>query len=342
MKLLQSLSLCAAFAAWSISCIPKPSQDSEILDMPKKNPQAKDKSSWVAYLYTGKLPQLKRTGQNKIHINISTKGLTTRVTGFLSEKVSSLPAHVKKTGTVDAAGHEEVVIVYPVAIGKQLSCWVTRDISNYQHKDCTALYRDKIVAYPFNPNGMQSGDEAWGGFPFLQYSSRAHAFHGPISDTDFQKQKYWRLKRGPVSLGCSRMQGEHVVELSHLIGVPMRKPVKSYKENPITITGLDINVTEDYDRMPAKWSNAELRGKYVDVNYPASPSESDKNKPDRVPDPVLASRKFPTKTYVFPTWDAKTLPNQVCEHQYALQKQTGVWKTLYEKWLDVIEVCPPT
>lgn len=148
--------------------------------------------------------------------------------GFLSEKVSSLPAHIKKTGAVDATGHEEVVVVYPIAIGKELRTWVTRDNSNYQNKTTETLYRDHIVAYPFNPSGMPSGGESWGGFPFLEYSSRNHAFHGPITDTEFQKQKYWHLRRGPVSLGCSRMQGEHVVELSHLIGVPIRKPVKSW------------------------------------------------------------------------------------------------------------------
>jgi len=63
--------------------------------------------------------------------------------------------------------------------------------------------------------------EHWGGFPFLNYhehgASRCHGPIGLVEDFDAGPQSHqdWRLVRERISLGCNRMQGEHILELTH-------------------------------------------------------------------------------------------------------------------------------
>src|SRR5690606_3555134 len=82
------------------------------------------------------------------------------------------------------------------------------------------------------------------------------AFHGPITSADGE----WKLIRGPVSHGCNRMQGEHAVELAHLLGIDMTTKVWSgdtiFRDRKIPVRVL---VGE-----PDTWE-----GQDVDVSYPA-------------------------------------------------------------------------
>lgn len=132
----------------------------------------------------------------------------------------------------------KVAVVYPIATGESVNSQGTS-------------YTIERVA-PWVPTSSKA---AWGGFPFIPYD-RGIAFHGPIAATDGE----WKLIRGPVSHGCNRMQGEHVVELAHLIGVDMTTTVHTGD----SVTGLDVPVT--VLRKPDEW-----KGQLVDVDYPAQP-----------------------------------------------------------------------
>src|SRR5205085_2061351 len=117
----------------------------------------------------------------------------------------------------------------------------------------------RLFAASYVPNDDKA---TWGGFPFMTYSpGRGLAFHGPISAVwdNALGEWTWRLLRGPVSHGCNRMQGEHVVELANLLGMDMTKPQPNGKsftlETPVTIaTAYDV-----------------FGGQLVDVDYPVQP-----------------------------------------------------------------------
>jgi hypothetical protein len=199
------------------------------------------------WFYAGPIPQL-----DDPNVTASMKGHTAHVTGTLpaGTVLPDLP-HVK---TKPDGGKIRVDIVYPIATarpGKSNS----RPGSYSFHA---------VRAY--RPNGMaftvSEGEHfvTWGGFPFVAYNGGI-AFHGPITDTDNEADgntNVWFLKRGTVSGGCNRMMGEHVVELTHVIGINMRK---IYKPNdPIRpTTTADVKVIADYDT---------YNGKFIDVDYP--------------------------------------------------------------------------
>ena len=133
-------------------------------------------------------------------------------------------------------GRTKIAVVYPIATGAE----VNSQPASY------SIER----ASPWVP----SDDHAtWGGFPFIPFN-RGIAFHGPITAQDGQ----WKLLRGPVSHGCQRMQGEHVVELASLIGVDMTTHVHS----GASVAGLSVPVT--VLRTTDTW-----KGMNVDVDYPA-------------------------------------------------------------------------
>ncbi len=211
------------------------------------------------WIYNGPLPAL----QN-VAITVSLKGHTARVSGDLPAAFSGkLPWYVK---TEAVAGKTRATIVYPVATGATAS---SNGPGAYQ----------TIFGIAYVPTTDKA---AWGGFPFLKYhATRGLALHGPITAKDGE----WKLLRGPVSHGCNRMQGEHVVELAHILGMKMNVPHKSSEKFTI---GVKVNVIADYDL----WA-----GKYVDVDYPA-----------------LSTVKRPPadKSVVFPTWKSQDLPRVVC------------------------------
>ncbi len=241
------------------------------------------------WLYEGPLPALESA-----EIVTSITGHTTRITGLLPRDydVSRLPAYVMKANDGDRV---RVHVVYPVATGA---------LKNGQWNNVPGVY-DHLNVRPYRPNDpSQLGKEHWAGFPFLNYHDRRRfAFHGPIDFVeDFPGEKGpredWRLVRGRVSLGCQRMQGEHVLEFTHMLGFDMSKPWTTRlngrdPKNGVQGKWIPLRLTilpePQYDR---------LAGEVVDVDYP---------KHETVP-------KIPAgeRTRVFPTWDANVMKAWAC------------------------------
>ena len=214
------------------------------------------KGSAEQWVYNGTLPHLEDAA-----ITVSLTAHTARVHGYLPAGWDGqLPFYAD---SVQEGGRTHVAVVYPIATGSSVNSQGT----NYSISRLS----------PWVPTNDKA---TWGGFPFVPYNGGI-AFHGPITAADGQ----WKLIRGPVSHGCNRMQGEHVVELASLIGADMSNKV--YKGTPVT--GLDVPVT--VLRTPDQW-----QGKNVDVDYPAK-----------------AGVKRPTTNVkMFKSWTADTLGTFVC------------------------------
>lgn len=208
------------------------------------------------WVYGGTLPHL-----DSPSVTVSLTAHTTRVSGFIPEGwTTPLPYYVD---AVQEGGRTKIAVVYPIATGSSVNSQSTS-------------YAINRVA-PWVPTNEKA---TWGGFPFIPYN-RGIAFHGPITAQDGE----WKLVRGPVSHGCNRMQGEHVVELANLIGVDMSTKVLS----GASITGLDVPVT--VLRKPDTW-----QGKNVDVDYPAQRSVA----------------RPTTNVKMFKSWSADDLATFVC------------------------------
>jgi len=243
------------------------SEESDLKDVEKSG------GSSQKWIYQGALPKLESPA-----ITVSLKAHTARVTGLLPAGFEGqLPFYALPT--TEADGRTRVTVVYPVATGKV-------DPSTGKAPMAPGHY-GKLYGVAFTPTTDKA---AWGGFPFMKYhASRGLAFHGPITSTRNAETGDWEwlLTRGPVSHGCERMQGEHVVELAHLLGVDMTKPHASSEQFTINVS---VDVSTEWDVLPD--------GKSVDVDYPA-----------------LASVKRPTSNVkLFPTWDSRNLPNIVCAY----------------------------
>lgn len=198
-----------------------------------------------AWFYSGPLPALQGAS-----VTVSLAGHTARVSGYLPAGVEVPPLpHVKQMAE---GGRTRVDVVYPIA--------TARPGKSNSRPGSYAFY----MAKPYRPDGSATTrDEGehfvpWGGFPFLAYN-QGIAFHGPIT-SELSKTRdltVWYLKRGTVSGGCNRMQGENVVEMAHLLGVNMRK---LYGANQMIYPpNKPVNVVADYDTYD---------GKFVDVDYP--------------------------------------------------------------------------
>jgi hypothetical protein len=228
--------------------------------------QGTNRDVWV---YNGALPRL-----DSPSIVVSQQAHTVRITGFLptSYDAAQLPYFAK---ALDKDGKKQVTIVYPIATG-----------SSVNHQP------DEYLTQRVYPRRSDSS-APWGGFPFISYvrdlgnardGYQGIAFHGPITGDGAE----WRLKRGPVSHGCNRMQGEHVVELAHLIGVDLTTKRWTGADEIIR----DINVPVKVIR------NAPdtYEGQNVDSDYPA-----------------LRGVKVPTTNVVkFPAWSSNDFPTWVC------------------------------
>lgn len=199
------------------------------------------------WFYAGPLPKLENPD-----VVASLEGHTARVTGFLpaGTSIPDLP-HVK---TKQVGGRTQVDVVYPIA--------TARPGKSNSRPGTYSFHSVK----PYRPNGTAfTADEGehfvtWGGFPFVAYNGGI-AFHGPITDQDNEAPGalgVWFLRRGEVSGGCNRMMGEHVVEMSHILGISMRKV---YAENTAITptTTADVKVISGYD---------QYDGKFIDVDYP--------------------------------------------------------------------------
>jgi hypothetical protein len=217
------------------------------------------------YVYNGKLPHLEEPS-----ITVALTPQTVRVTGFLPDSYdrAQLPFFVD---SLQEGGRTKVAIVYPIATGSSI---------NHQPND----YVTERV-YPRRTDSSAP----WGGFPFISYVNdespyKGIAFHGPITAAD----REWKLIRGPVSHGCNRMQGEHVVELAHLIGVDMTSQLwpgntilRNYRVPVKVLRGT-----------PDTWE-----GKSIDVDYAASSSV----------------RRPTTNVTMFKTWRSQDFPTWVCK-----------------------------
>ncbi|MBX3208345.1 MAG: L,D-transpeptidase [Labilithrix sp.] len=209
------------------------------------------------WVYNGTLPHLENPS-----LTVSLTAHTARATGFIPAGWNQpLPYYADR---VVENGRTKIAVVYPIATGSSVNSQGTS-------------YSISRVS-PWVPTNSAA---TWGGFPFIPYN-RGIAFHGPITASDGE----WKLIRGPVSHGCNRMQGEHVTELAHLIGVDMTNTV----HRGDATTGLNVPVT--VIRRPDVWN-----GKQVDVNYPAARGVARPTGPD---------------VKVFPSWTADQLAAFVC------------------------------
>lgn len=224
-----------------------------------------DSNKWI---YNGMMPALVEPS-----ILVSLAGHTARVTGFLPTNFTgALPFYAK---TAMVSGRRQVTIVYPIATGASTNA--------------PGMYPDiRGIAYlPYARNS--SGDYVpWGGFPFLEYNHRRGiAFHGPITHGTTATGVEWLLKRGPVSHGCNRMQGEHVVELAQLLGLPMNTTNAPGTARSIRV---NVNVIEGYD---------VVNGESIDVEYPR-----------------VAGAVAPRGAVrMFPTWSSNDFPRWVCAYK---------------------------
>jgi hypothetical protein len=259
------------------------------------------------WLYEGPLPAL---DSPKMVTSIS--GHTLHITGLLPAgyAVSKLPWYV-------ASAHEgsrvRVHVVYPIATGQMV---------NGAWNNVPGVY-DHLNVRPYRPNDpAAAGKEHWGGFPFLNYhDARRFAMHGPIDFTeDFDAgpeppHQDWRLVRGRISHGCNRMQGEHLIELTHMLGFDMSKPWTT-----------ELNKKDPKNGVEGKWIPADLTvlaepqldvlgGAIVDVDYPKDPSV-----------PALPAGR---PVHVFPTWDADVMLAWACSVKPAddPNKTTSVKRT---------------
>jgi hypothetical protein len=205
------------------------SADEDVIDDQEVSEDQLRKGAAEQWVYNGTLPHLDNPS-----ITVSLTAHTARVSGYVPHGWNQpLPYYVD---TMEESGRTKIAVVYPIATGSS----VNSQESSYEINRVS----------PWVPTNSAA---TWGGFPFIPYN-RGIAFHGPITAADGQ----WTLIRGPVSHGCNRMQGEHVTELAHLIGVDMTTTVHSGE----SVSGLDVPVS--VLRTPDTW-----KGQPVDVDYPA-------------------------------------------------------------------------
>jgi hypothetical protein len=239
------------------------------------------------WLYEGPMPALESPS-----IVVSITGHTARITGLLPADydVAKLPYYVEKESDGDRV---RVHVVYPVATGRKV---------NGKWNNVPGTY-DHLNVRPYRPN--DTSKEHWGGFPFLNYhDDRRFAFHGPIDFVDdpapggAPSQQDWRLVRGRTSAGCQRMQGEHDLELTHMLGFDMHKPwtTKTNRADPKNgvegqYIAADLKVLAEplYDR---------IDGAIVDVDY--------------AKDATVAPLPDGEPVRTFRTWDANDMLAWAC------------------------------
>jgi hypothetical protein len=235
-----------------------------------KNQEKAGKPS-ARWIYNGMLPHLEEP-----ELTASLSGHTLRISGYLPDDwPGALPYYASETSD---EGGRRVTVVYPIATGKI-------DPSTGKAPAGPGDY-DGLLAIPFTPT---TSSVSWGGFPFMKYHrGRGLAFHGPITSVKNDDGSYeWSLRRGPVSHGCNRMQGEHVVELAHLMGVDM---LNSYPKVVYNEVDVRVTIIQAFD---------VVDGAVLDVDYPSTagfvrPSGDD--------------------VRVFPTWSSLDYPRFVCAY----------------------------
>lgn len=241
----------------------------ETEDDPGTEDELRAGSNSDKWVYNGTLPHLEDPS-----IVMSRYTHTARVTGFLPAgyDASQLPFYAKDQAR-QVGGRTKIDVVYPVATGSSFNL----PRGTYTTERIWARRTDSSAP--------------WGGFPFISYvnlalsSSTGVAFHGPITSADGE----WELVRGPVSHGCNRMQGEHVVELAHLIGVDMTTRIWGGNTNagnidvPVKVLVGESDVWEGHN---------------VDVAYKAH----------------RGVRRPTENVAMFRTWRSQDFPSWVCRY----------------------------
>lgn len=250
------------------------------------------------WLYEGPLPALSNPS-----IVVSLVGHTLRITGTLPVGFdeNALPWYVVPMPRTASDKATRISVVYPAATGKMVDGAWNNVPGHYDH----------LNVRPYRPKDAdQSDKEHWGGFPFLNYhDARRFAFHGPIDFAtdgdvtgDGQPDDDWRLVRGRISKGCQRMQGEHVTELTHMLGFDMRYAHSTKENGPDkknAVEGKYISISLDvladgvYDALPGSEGDVVL-----DVDFP---------KHETV-DAIPAGKK----PFVAKTWDANEMRAWSC------------------------------
>ena len=258
----------------------------------------------VQWIYSGPLPMLEGP-----QVEVSLSAHVALVTGLLPRgyDLARLPSYAR---TTQENGRTRLAVAYPVATA------ATDRIDPNRGKPYRNWPGDNSVLYsiPFTPSNRTSENTdatMWGGFPFIKYAPPGHALHGPIDVAASEEGgQVWKLKRGPVSHGCNRMNGEHIVELAHLIGLDMAS--RNYAENTVIRTagqgGVGIKVT-------VREGDVTWQGKAVDSDYPVHPGLE-----ARVKRPAAAS------SVMFHAWDASVpeLRSQVCPLDKKWLKRQGL------------------
>ena len=207
------------------------------------------KSSESPWLYTGPLSKL----QNP-RVTVSLKGHTAHVVGYLpaDTNLPSLP-HARISNAAD--GRLRLDLVYPIATASPTA--TNSRPGTYTLGRVIPFRVDAVTTSSYGTSFVP-----WGGFPFIGYNNGI-AFHGPITAKDNAARgslDVWYLQRGTVSHGCNRMNGEHVLELAHILGFSMRRIYTPGATVTPPSPASKVDVIADYDKT--------VDGKYIDVDYP--------------------------------------------------------------------------
>jgi hypothetical protein len=218
------------------------------------------------WAYRGMLPRLEDP-----RVTVSLAGHTARVTGLLPASFTgSLPFYAVREPDSMQPARTRVTVVYPIATGNPSTLTEeglpVRNVEPGTYATCAGTM-----------SATTTDKASFGGFPFIEYVCNHResdgrvrtgiAFHGPITAATHEAGVYWSLLRGPVSHGCNRMLGEHVLELARLIGFDAG------------VRGTPVSVVATLDT---------FHGRAVDVNYPATGF----------------TRPNASRSFVFPTWQA--------------------------------------
>lgn len=201
------------------------------------------------------------------NITVSRQGLTARVVGVLSDQtmarfngsLSRVIAHyphltpvrfvaahsvnsdnLNKSRVWRAANHAGEVVSTSVNFWPENTVMIIYPVSVAAPGYNTAAGNWSVIAKNSSRPNDKLGD--FGNFPFLKYTWQGHALHGPI--TGDSETNLWSLRRGRVSHGCNRMEGEHIVELSVLLGCPANGAGSCSASNE------KVTVMEDFDYFP--------------------------------------------------------------------------------------------